>query len=64
MEIYAEISNKLASQIDRGIKFCVPDGVTANKLGRRSYIFHCDEHMKEELVDFLEAKGISWQDND
>ncbi len=64
MEIYAEISNGLAEQIEGGKKYDLPEGVAVRKTGRRAYFFDCDEETREELIEFLENNGISWQDND
>jgi len=64
MEIYAEISKRLAKQIENGAKFYLPDGVAVQKVGKRAYFFDCDENTKGELINFLEGKGISWQEND
>lgn len=63
MEIYAEISNKLLREIEEmGKNLDLPSGVTMQrKPGSRACYLECDEFSKDELVEFLESNGISWQ---
>ena len=64
MEIYAEVSAKTAKAIQDGYSLTIPDGVDAQKIGKRGYIFDCDSlSSKEEMIDILESNGIAWQDN-
>lgn len=63
MEVYAEISKKLFRQFEEGSSdWILPDGVKLNrKHGSRACFFECDDSMSEELTDFLDSKGVSWQ---
>ena len=63
MEIYAEISSKLAKDINDGYVIPIPNGVEVKKMGSRAYIFNCDDYNKDDLKDILDEHGISWQDD-
>jgi hypothetical protein len=66
MEIYAELNSKLMNQIEKeGYNMPLPNGVTLKrKKGSRSCFFECDDSNKDDLIDFLDSKQISWQYND
>ena len=66
MEIYAEITKKILGLVEGGnFKLDLPSGVDLKrKSGSRACYFECqDESSKEELIDLLENRGISWQEN-
>jgi hypothetical protein len=67
MQIYAELSKKLAKKMDDGeATFTMPDGVvlTQRHKGRFCY-FECDgKYSRGALIGLLEDRGVPWQDND
>ena len=66
MEVYAEISRKILEDIEvRKINLSCPYGVKMQrKSGSRACFFECEESAVENLTDYLESKGISWQLNE
>jgi len=63
-EIYAEISKKMLAGKEFE-KITLPNGVRLNRFkNARSLTFYCDDiDSKNNLIDILDAYGISWQDN-
>ena len=63
MEIYAEISRKILQDIEsNGNTLSLPYGISmSRKNGSRACTFECSSGNKEDLIDFLDNKGISWQ---
>jgi hypothetical protein len=71
--IFAEINHKMLNEIqvkessgEPHLLSALPSGVKLNrKRGARACFFECDDDAaKEDLTDFLDQNGISWQEND
>jgi hypothetical protein len=64
MEIYAEISNKRLREIEElGRELLIPSGAKmSRKQGSRGCYFEFDEDSKQEMVEFLEGNGMTWQE--
>jgi len=67
MDFYAEITKKQLLEIENGtMSFLMPSGVelVRDKNSRGCYFSCDDEAAKEQLIDMLDDKGISWQEDD
>ena len=62
LEIYAEVSKRHTEEINN---WKLPDGVEmSRKSNSGACFFECDdESSKEDLIDFLDGRGIPWQEN-
>jgi hypothetical protein len=66
MEIYVELSKRTLEKIqNRTIDFTLPYGVEllGNSKGRYLY-FECDNSVVDNFKDFLDDRGINWQENE
>lgn len=63
MEIYAELDSKTLRKIEEGHELVLPLGAKiSRKKGSRMCYFACDEFYKQEMIEFLDDNGISWQE--
>lgn len=62
LEVYAEINKRQLNEVSEWI---LPTGVRlSRKVNSRACYFECqDEMAKEDLLEFLEQKGVAWQEN-
>ena len=66
MDIYAEITKKQLAAIEDGrLEIAVPPGVIfSRRPNSRACFFECDgQYSFDAVVEFLDAVGISWQEN-
>ncbi len=65
MNIYSELNRKQLKQLEDGMDFVLPEGISLDrKEGSRACYFSCDnDSAYGELIELLDDNNMLWQNN-